>query len=204
MNIECQTIHVPTGGRIIGPRCTAASPRSSYGWTASPVSRSRRPQGARTENRAGVHGRVRGIQARTTGRSQNGTSTAIWTSSTASSRIRDTAVAMRAALTPRTGDESAADRHRGTTEAAGARVTTTDYRGPDSRAPRRPERRPPRCVFGAAVRILFLGLCPGPPSARSAIAGALAEGGARVLDYRIETDGLQSWNPGYRAQFSAR
>ena len=33
--------------------------------------------------------------------------------------------------------------------------------------------------------------CYGPPSARPAIAGALADGGARVLDYRIETDGLQ-------------
>jgi D-glycero-alpha-D-manno-heptose-7-phosphate kinase len=33
--------------------------------------------------------------------------------------------------------------------------------------------------------------CYGPPSARPAIANALAAGGARVLDYRIEMDGLQ-------------
>ena len=33
--------------------------------------------------------------------------------------------------------------------------------------------------------------CYGPPSARPAIAEALATGGARVLDYRIEMDGLQ-------------
>jgi len=33
--------------------------------------------------------------------------------------------------------------------------------------------------------------CYGPPSARSAIADALAAGGARLLDYRIEMDGLQ-------------
>jgi len=33
--------------------------------------------------------------------------------------------------------------------------------------------------------------CYGPPSARAAVAEALAEGGARVLDYRIETDGLR-------------
>jgi D-glycero-alpha-D-manno-heptose-7-phosphate kinase len=33
--------------------------------------------------------------------------------------------------------------------------------------------------------------CFGPPSARSAIAGALAGGGARLLEYRIETEGLR-------------
>jgi D-glycero-alpha-D-manno-heptose-7-phosphate kinase len=32
--------------------------------------------------------------------------------------------------------------------------------------------------------------CYGPPSARPAIAEALASGGARVLDYRIEAEGL--------------
>jgi D-glycero-alpha-D-manno-heptose-7-phosphate kinase len=33
--------------------------------------------------------------------------------------------------------------------------------------------------------------CYGPPGARAAIAAALAQGGARVLDYRIETEGLR-------------
>jgi len=33
--------------------------------------------------------------------------------------------------------------------------------------------------------------CYGPPSARDAIAEALAAGGARLLDYRIEMEGLQ-------------
>jgi D-glycero-alpha-D-manno-heptose-7-phosphate kinase len=33
--------------------------------------------------------------------------------------------------------------------------------------------------------------CFGPPAARSAIAAALAAGGARLLDYRIETEGLR-------------
>ena len=32
--------------------------------------------------------------------------------------------------------------------------------------------------------------CYGPPAARQAIAEALAAGGARVLDYHIETEGL--------------
>ena len=33
--------------------------------------------------------------------------------------------------------------------------------------------------------------CYGPPSARPAIAEALARGGARVLDYQIEPEGLR-------------
>jgi len=33
--------------------------------------------------------------------------------------------------------------------------------------------------------------CYGPPSVKSAVAAALADGGARVLDYRIETEGLR-------------
>jgi D-glycero-alpha-D-manno-heptose-7-phosphate kinase len=33
--------------------------------------------------------------------------------------------------------------------------------------------------------------CYGPPSARDAIAAALAGGGARLLDYHIEAEGLQ-------------
>ena len=33
--------------------------------------------------------------------------------------------------------------------------------------------------------------CYGPPKARAAIADALAAGGARLLDYRIETEGLR-------------
>jgi len=33
--------------------------------------------------------------------------------------------------------------------------------------------------------------CYGPPTARAAIAAALADGGARVLDYHVETEGLR-------------
>ena len=33
--------------------------------------------------------------------------------------------------------------------------------------------------------------CYGPPAARQAIADALAAGGARLLDYHIETEGLR-------------
>ena len=34
-------------------------------------------------------------------------------------------------------------------------------------------------------------ICYGPAGSRSAIADALAKGGARLLDYHIETEGLQ-------------
>ena len=34
-------------------------------------------------------------------------------------------------------------------------------------------------------------ICYGPPDAQSAIAAALASGGARLLDYEIETEGLR-------------
>jgi len=33
--------------------------------------------------------------------------------------------------------------------------------------------------------------CYGPPDARAAVAGALAAGGARLLDYQIESEGLR-------------
>jgi D-glycero-alpha-D-manno-heptose-7-phosphate kinase len=33
--------------------------------------------------------------------------------------------------------------------------------------------------------------CYGPPSARARIASALTEGGARVLDFEIDTEGLR-------------
>ena len=33
--------------------------------------------------------------------------------------------------------------------------------------------------------------CYGPPAARPAIAAALCAGGARLLEYRIETEGLR-------------
>ena len=33
--------------------------------------------------------------------------------------------------------------------------------------------------------------CYGPPATRAAVAAALAEGGARVLDFRIEREGLR-------------
>ena len=33
--------------------------------------------------------------------------------------------------------------------------------------------------------------CFGPPAARDAVARALADGGARVIEYHIETEGLR-------------
>jgi D-glycero-alpha-D-manno-heptose-7-phosphate kinase len=37
--------------------------------------------------------------------------------------------------------------------------------------------------------------CYGPPAARDRIAAALTQGGARVLDYHVETDGLRLGEP---------
>src|SRR5258705_6227554 len=36
--------------------------------------------------------------------------------------------------------------------------------------------------------------CYGPPRARQAIAEALARGGARLLDYQIQTESLRPWS----------
>ena len=54
-----------------------------------------------------------------------------------------------------------------------------------------------RATYGGATAAKVCGaggggclFCYGPPSKRAAIAEALAAGGARVLDYKIETQGL--------------
>src|SRR5262249_33909552 len=41
--------------------------------------------------------------------------------------------------------------------------------------------------------------CYGPPAAKPAIAAALAAGGAEVLEYRIETEGLRLGKPSHTA-----
>jgi D-glycero-alpha-D-manno-heptose-7-phosphate kinase len=104
-------------------------------------------------------------------------------------RIRDTAAAMRDALQKEDWDEvgyqiakewenrkrlapgvttSAIDELIERAEAAGATAAKVCGAGGGG------------CLF-----------CYGPPTARTAIAEALARGGARLLDYRIETEGLR-------------
>ena len=104
-------------------------------------------------------------------------------------RIRDTAAALRAALEAGNWDEVgrqiAAEWENRKRLAPG--VTTPDI---------------DRLIQGAtaagatAAKVCGAGgggclFCYGPPAARSRIAAALAQGGARVLDYHIEMEGLR-------------
>ncbi len=104
-------------------------------------------------------------------------------------RIRDTAAAMRTALEKNDWDEVgrqiAAEWDARKRLAPG--VTTPAIEALIARA---------TAAGAAAAKVCGAGgggclLCYGPPSARSAIASALAQGGARVLDYRIESEGLR-------------
>jgi D-glycero-alpha-D-manno-heptose-7-phosphate kinase len=104
-------------------------------------------------------------------------------------RIRDTAVAMRAAL--ERGDWDEVGRQIATEWENRKRlapgVTTTIIDDLIARA---------RAAGATAAKVCGAGgggclFCYGPPSARGAIAAALAAGGARLLDYHIETEGLR-------------
>jgi D-glycero-alpha-D-manno-heptose-7-phosphate kinase len=104
-------------------------------------------------------------------------------------RIRDTAAAMRQAL------------ERGDWDEVGRQITT-EWENRKRLAPgvTTPtidaliERA--RAAGATAAKVCGAGgggcvFCYGPPGARSAIANALRAGGARLLDYRIETEGLR-------------
>ena len=104
-------------------------------------------------------------------------------------RIRDTATAMRAALKrgdwDEVGRQIAAEWDNRKRLAPG--VTTPTIDDLMARAAAAGATAAKVCGAGGGG-CLF---CYGPPSARTAIADALAAGGARVLDYRIEMNGLQ-------------
>ena len=104
-------------------------------------------------------------------------------------RIRDTAAAMRTALErgdwDEVGRQIAAEWDNRKRLAPG--VTTPTIDGLMARASAAGATAAKVCGAGGGG-CLF---CYGPPSARAAIADALAAGGARVLDYRIEMNGLQ-------------
>ena len=104
-------------------------------------------------------------------------------------RIRDTAVAMRAALErgdwDEVGRQIAVEWENRKRLAPG--VTTATIDGLIERA---------RAAGATAAKVCGAGgggclFCYGPPHARSAIAEALAAGGARLLEYCIETEGLR-------------
>ena len=104
-------------------------------------------------------------------------------------RIRDTAAAMRAALERGSWDEVgrqiAIEWDNRKRLAPG--VTTSTIDGLIARA---------QAAGATAAKVCGAGgggclFCYGPPEAREAIAAALAAGGARLLDYRIEIEGLR-------------
>ncbi len=104
-------------------------------------------------------------------------------------RIRDTAVAMRAALErgdwDEVGRQIASEWDNRKRLAPG--VTTGRIEDLIDRA---------RSAGATAAKVCGAGgggclFCYGPPDRRSAIAAALAEGGARLLDFSIETEGLR-------------
>jgi D-glycero-alpha-D-manno-heptose-7-phosphate kinase len=104
-------------------------------------------------------------------------------------RIRDTAVSLRQAL--QRGDWDAVGRHIAeeweNRKRLAPGVTTTAIDTLIARAAAAGATAAKVCGAGGGG-CLF---CYGPPSARAAIAEALASGGARVIDYTIEREGLR-------------
>jgi D-glycero-alpha-D-manno-heptose-7-phosphate kinase len=104
-------------------------------------------------------------------------------------RIRDTAAAMRVALQrgdwDEVGRQLAVEWDNRKRLAPG--VTTPTIEDLIARAEAAGATGAKVCGAGGGG-CLF---CYGPPTARAAIADALAAGGARLLDYRIETEGLR-------------
>ncbi len=104
-------------------------------------------------------------------------------------RIRDTAVAMRAALERGDWDEVGRQiaREWDNRKRLAPGVTTATIDGLVTRAGAAGATAAKVCGAGGGG-CLF---CYGRPDRRAAIADALASGGARVLEYRVETDGLR-------------
>ena len=189
MNVECQTIHVPTGVQDYRP--------AFYGGIASielavdgirrvaldidPAELERRivlaytgaPRNSGTNNWEITKRHIDGDQA-------------IFD---CFERIRDTAAGMRTAL--ERGDWDSVGRHIAeewnNRKRLAPGVTTPAIEALVARATAAGATAAKVCGAGGGG-CLF---CYGPPGARAAIAAALAAGGARVLDYRIEREGLR-------------
>jgi len=188
-NVECQTIRVPTGVQDYRP--------ALYGGVASIELR---PDGIR---RVGLDVDAAELERRMvlayTGAPRN-SGTNNWEITKRHidgdrhtfdcfERIRDTAVAMRAALGREDWDEVGrqisiewSNRKR-----LAPGVTTPAIEDLIARAEAAGATAAKVCGAGGGG-CLF---CYGPPNRRAAIAEALANGGARILDYRIETEGLR-------------
>ena len=189
MNVECQTIRVPTGVQDYRPALFGGIAAIELGVTGV--------------SRAAIDVDPRELEQRIvlayTGAPRN-SGTNNWEITKRHTdgdrhifdcfeRIRDTAVAMRAAL------------ERGDFDEVGRQIAIEwDNRkrlAPGVTTPTIDDLIGRAAVAGAtAAKVCGAGgggclFCYGPPGARAAIAAALAGAGARVLDYRIETEGLR-------------
>ena len=189
MNVECQTIRVPTGVQDYRP--------ALYGGIAAIE------LGVSGIQRVGLDVDARALEARLvlayTGMPRH-SGTNNWEIIKRHldgdrpvfdcfERIRDTAVAMRRALErgdwDEVGRQIAAEWENRKRLAPG--VTTAEIDELMRRAAAAGATAAKVCGAGGGG-CLF---CYGPPERRSAIAAALTQGGARVLDFQIETEGLR-------------
>jgi D-glycero-alpha-D-manno-heptose-7-phosphate kinase len=189
MNVECQTIQVPTGVQDYRPALYGGIAAVELGVTGV----------ARVAIEADPRELEKRIVLAYTGAPRN-SGTNNWEITKRHidgdrhifdcfERIRDTAVTMRTALErgdwDEVGRQIAIEWDNRKRLAPGVTTATIDdliarARGAGATAAK---------VCGAGGGgCLF---CYGPPSARAAIAEALATGGARLLDYQIETEGLR-------------
>jgi D-glycero-alpha-D-manno-heptose-7-phosphate kinase len=189
MNVECQTIRVPTGVQDYRPALFGGIAAVELGVTG--VSRT-----AIDVDPGELEQRI--VLAYTGAPRNSGTNNWEITKRHIDGdrhifdcfeRIRDTAVAMRAALErgdwDEVGRQIAIEWDNRKRLAPGVTTATID----DLMARARAAGATAAKVCGAGGGgCLF---CYGPPAARAAIAAALTAGGARVLDYRIETEGLR-------------
>ena len=189
MNVECQTIRVPTGVQDYRPALFGGIAAVELGVTGV----------ARTAIDVDPRELEQRIVLAYTGAPRN-SGTPNWEITKRHidgdrhvfdcfERIRDTAVAMRTAL--ERGDWDEVGRQIAVEWANRKRlapgVTTPTIDDLIARAGAAGATAAKVCGAGGGG-CLF---CYGPPNAREAIAAALAGGGARILDYRIEIEGLR-------------
>jgi D-glycero-alpha-D-manno-heptose-7-phosphate kinase len=189
MNVECQTIRVPTGVQDYRPAMFGGV--AAIGLTPAGITRT-----ALAVDPRDLEQRI--VLAYTGAPRNSGTNNWEITKRHIDGdrhifdcfeRIRDTAIAMRRAL------------ERGDWDEVGRQIAVEW----DNRKRLAPGVTTPviddliaRAIGAGATAAKVCGaggggclFCYGPPHARAAIAEALAGGGARILDYRIETDGLR-------------
>ena len=189
MNVECQTIRVPTGVQDYRP--------ALYGGVAAIELR------VDGIERVGLDVDPRALEQRIvlayTGAPRN-SGTNNWEITKRHldgdrdifdcfERIRDTAAAMRTALQRNDWDEVGRQiaKEWENRKRLAPGVTTPTIDALVARAGAAGATAAKVCGAGGGG-CLF---CYGPPAARAAIADALAQGGARLLDYHIETEGLR-------------